>query len=120
MGIFRRPGRRQFSRLSVHGRRPALSVIVVVYRMRREAPRTLYTLSPEYQRRARPDSYEVVVVENPSDQMLSADEVTSLGVKELRTPEDVDAAMKGDGAKGTTLVFVNSVCGCAAGKARSA
>ena len=48
------------------------------------------------------------------------DEVTTLGVKELRTPEDVDAAMKGEGAKGTTLVFVNSVCGCAAGNARPA
>ncbi len=43
------------------------------------------------------------------------DELTSIGVKELMTPEDVDAAMK---AEGTTLVVVNSVCGCAAGAAR--
>ena len=43
------------------------------------------------------------------------DEVTSLGVKELRTPEEVDAAVK---QAGTTLLFVNSVCGCAAGGAR--
>ena len=43
------------------------------------------------------------------------DELTTLGVKELLTPDDVDAAMK---APGTTLVFVNSVCGCAAGSAR--
>lgn len=43
------------------------------------------------------------------------DEVTRLGAKELRTPEDVDAALK---KPGTTLVFVNSVCGCAAGGAR--
>ena len=43
------------------------------------------------------------------------DEVTRLGVKELRTPSDVDQAMK---LPGTTLVFVNSVCGCAAGGAR--
>lgn len=48
------------------------------------------------------------------------EEVTRLGVKELRTPADVDAALKGEGAKGTTLVFVNSVCGCAAGNARPA
>jgi putative YphP/YqiW family bacilliredoxin len=41
--------------------------------------------------------------------------VTRLGVKELLTPEDVDAAVK---KPGTTLVFVNSVCGCAAGGAR--
>lgn len=46
------------------------------------------------------------------------DEVTRLGVKELRTPAEVDAALKG--AKGTSLVFVNSVCGCAAGNARPA
>jgi putative YphP/YqiW family bacilliredoxin len=46
------------------------------------------------------------------------DEVTRLGVKELKTPAEVDAALKG--AKGTSLVFVNSVCGCAAGNARPA
>lgn len=45
------------------------------------------------------------------------DEVTELGVTELRTPEDVDAAFA---EKGTMLVFVNSVCGCAAGGARPA
>ena len=43
------------------------------------------------------------------------DEVTALGVMELRTPEDVDTALA---QEGTTLVFVNSVCGCAAGGAR--
>jgi putative YphP/YqiW family bacilliredoxin len=43
------------------------------------------------------------------------DELTSLGVKELMTPDDVDTAMR---EAGTTLVFVNSVCGCAAGSAR--
>ena len=45
------------------------------------------------------------------------DELTSIGVKELLTSEDVDSAVK---APGTTLVFVNSVCGCAAGSAGSA
>ena len=43
------------------------------------------------------------------------DEVTSLGMKEMRVPADVEQAMA---APGTTLVFVNSVCGCAAGGAR--
>ena len=43
------------------------------------------------------------------------DEVTRLGVKELRTPAEVDTAVK---QPGTTLIFVNSVCGCAAGGAR--
>jgi len=43
------------------------------------------------------------------------DEVTRLGVEELRTASDVDKALA---RPGTTLVFVNSVCGCAAGGAR--
>ncbi len=43
------------------------------------------------------------------------DEVTRLGLKELRTPKDVDSALA---QPGTALVFVNSVCGCAAGGAR--
>lgn len=45
-------------------------------------------------------------------------ELTRLGVEELRTPEQVDAALAD--AKGTTLVVVNSVCGCAARNARPA
>lgn len=44
-------------------------------------------------------------------------DITSAGVKELLTPEDVDNAVK---AEGTALVFINSVCGCAAGNARPA
>lgn len=44
-------------------------------------------------------------------------EVTTLGVKELRTSEEVDATLN---RKGTSLVFVNSVCGCAGGVARPA
>jgi putative YphP/YqiW family bacilliredoxin len=43
------------------------------------------------------------------------DEVTRLGVAELKTPAEVDQAVL---RKGTTLVFVNSVCGCAAAGAR--
>jgi putative YphP/YqiW family bacilliredoxin len=43
------------------------------------------------------------------------DELTQLGVTELTTPEAVDEALR---QPGTTLVFVNSVCGCAAGSAR--
>ena len=46
------------------------------------------------------------------------DEVTRLGVKELRTPQDVDAVMAP--GTGTTLVFINSSCGCAGGVARPA
>ena len=45
-------------------------------------------------------------------------ELTRLGVQELRTAADVDAKLKD--ASGTTLVVVNSVCGCAARNARPA
>ena len=44
------------------------------------------------------------------------EDLTRIGVEETRTPEQVEAAI--NEAKGTLLVVVNSVCGCAAGKAR--
>jgi putative YphP/YqiW family bacilliredoxin len=43
-------------------------------------------------------------------------ELVDLGFEELRTPEAVDEAVRN--TRGTLLVVVNSVCGCAAGKAR--
>ena len=43
------------------------------------------------------------------------EELTSIGVKELRDANEVDAALT---SSGTTLLVVNSVCGCAAGMAR--
>ena len=45
-------------------------------------------------------------------------ELTRLGVEELRTAQDVDAKLKE--ATGTTLLVVNSMCGCAARNARPA
>lgn len=45
-------------------------------------------------------------------------ELTRLGVEEMRTVAEVDAKLKE--APGTTLVVVNSVCGCAARNARPA
>jgi putative YphP/YqiW family bacilliredoxin len=45
-------------------------------------------------------------------------ELTRLGVEEMRTPDEVDARLKD--ASGTTLVVVNSICGCAARNARPA
>ncbi|ACO33192.1 MULTISPECIES: BrxA/BrxB family bacilliredoxin [Acidobacterium] len=43
------------------------------------------------------------------------EELTRVGIKEARTAADVDAALA---APGTTMVVVNSICGCAAGKMR--
>ncbi|MED4776087.1 BrxA/BrxB family bacilliredoxin, partial [Bacillus atrophaeus] len=45
-------------------------------------------------------------------------ELTGAGFKELTTAEEVEGFM--EEAEGTALVVVNSVCGCAAGLARSA
>ncbi|HSM87063.1 MAG TPA: BrxA/BrxB family bacilliredoxin [Candidatus Limnocylindrales bacterium] len=43
------------------------------------------------------------------------EELTSAGIQETRTAADVDNAVK---QKGTTMIVVNSVCGCAAGRMR--
>ena len=43
------------------------------------------------------------------------EELVRAGINETRTAEEVDAALA---QPGTTLVVVNSICGCAAGKAR--
>ena len=45
-------------------------------------------------------------------------DLTQYGVEETRTPADVDRTLSAD--SGTVLMIVNSVCGCAAGKARPA
>ncbi|UOR05501.1 BrxA/BrxB family bacilliredoxin [Hymenobacter aerilatus] len=45
-------------------------------------------------------------------------DLVEAGFEQLMTPEEVDAALTPD--QGTVLVAVNSVCGCAAGKARPA
>ena len=46
------------------------------------------------------------------------EELTRLGVEELKTAADVDRELTGQ--KGTAMVIVNSVCGCAAGRMRPA
>jgi len=47
--------------------------------------------------------------------MPMREELTRAGVSEARTPADVDAAIA---QPGTTMLIVNSICGCAAGKMR--
>ena len=46
------------------------------------------------------------------------EELKSVGVEELRTPEEVDRALANQ--SGTAMVVVNSICGCAAGRMRPA
>ena len=61
---------------------------------------------------------------NPYEQYMKEiyqpmrDELTNAGFKELTTPEEVNEFMSS--TKGSSLVVVNSVCGCAAGLARPA
>lgn len=55
----------------------------------------------------------------PYPEMLIAPmrgEMTAMGARELKTAAEVDAAVKD--TAGTLMIVVNSVCGCAAGKAR--
>jgi putative YphP/YqiW family bacilliredoxin len=44
------------------------------------------------------------------------EELTRLGARELKTPEEVDETLQN--SEGTVMVVVNSICGCAAGRAR--
>jgi bacilliredoxin len=46
------------------------------------------------------------------------EDLTRFGVEEARTPEDVDRAIAAE--NGSVMMVINSVCGCAAGKARPA
>jgi len=55
----------------------------------------------------------------PYPEMMIApmrEDLTRLGVEELKTPEAVDETIRN--SKGTLMVVVNSICGCAAGRAR--
>jgi glycosyltransferase involved in cell wall biosynthesis len=58
---------------------PKLSVVVVVYNIPREAPRTLLSLSAGYQRDINADQYEVIVVDNGSNPAVDPDMVAGFG-----------------------------------------
>jgi putative YphP/YqiW family bacilliredoxin len=55
-----------------------------------------------------------------SEQLIAPmrQDLTQFGIQEARTPADVDRLLSPD--SGTVLMVTNSVCGCAAGKARPA
>lgn len=53
---------------------------------------------------------------NPTMVQPMREELTSLGIKELKTAEEVDQYL--NNATGTQMIVVNSICGCAAGGAR--
>lgn len=60
-------------------RPPRLSVVVIVFNMRREAPRTLFSLSPAYQQGVSAEDYEIIVVENGSSEPLAAEDIAQFG-----------------------------------------
>ena len=60
-------------------KKPTLSIIVNFYNMRREARRTLYSLSTFYQAGVNEDDYEVIAVDNGSSAPLCEDEVRNYG-----------------------------------------
>lgn len=59
--------------------RPRLTIVVVFHNMRREAERTLYTLSTNYQVDVSSDDYEVITIDNGSMQPLEAAHVHEFG-----------------------------------------
>jgi glycosyltransferase involved in cell wall biosynthesis len=57
---------------------PKISVIVIAYNMAAQLEKTLQTLAPSFQRGVTTDDYEVIVVENSSQDNLRADKVANL------------------------------------------
>jgi putative YphP/YqiW family bacilliredoxin len=63
----------------------------------------------------------VKLIDMPYPEMmikLMREDLTRFGIQETRTPEEVDSIIRD--TKGTVMVVVNSICGCAAGLARPA
>lgn len=58
---------------------PKLSIIVIAYNMPRQAMNTLYSLSSRYQRNVCEEDYEIVVIENASNNTLDRDQLALLG-----------------------------------------
>ena len=61
-------------------RKPRLSIIVIVYDMVSQAKNTLYSLSSDYQTNVSEYDYEVIVVENKSDNILDEKTVREFGI----------------------------------------
>jgi hypothetical protein len=59
---------------------PEISIVVIAYNMAREIPRTLFSLSPTYQRACPPGRHDVLLVDNGSPMPLRRDDVTPPGL----------------------------------------
>lgn len=58
--------------------KPFVSIVVVCYNMKRELPRTLYSMSPAFQRGINKDDYEVIVVDNGSKEPPTTEDFAHL------------------------------------------
>lgn len=59
---------------------PFLSIIVISYNIPRELPRTLFSLSPKFQRNITADEYEIIIVDNGSEKVPDISAITNSGV----------------------------------------
>jgi glycosyltransferase involved in cell wall biosynthesis len=59
--------------------RPLLSIVIVIYRIPRQAENTIFSLSTAHQRNVLEQDYEIVVVENRSSDMLGEERARRLG-----------------------------------------
>lgn len=57
---------------------PILSIVVIFHNMKREAARTLHTLSAEYQSNVSASDYEIIAIDNNSSEPLSQNEVSKI------------------------------------------
>jgi hypothetical protein len=92
---------------------PLLSVIVICHDMPREAPRTLFSLSPAHQRGVHPEDYEIIAIDNGSGAPLDPAEVTSIAPNirytfhETASVSPVEALnLGGRMARGQHLAFI--------------
>ncbi len=93
--------------------RPLLSIILVIYKMRRQAENTLYSLSSAYQLGVTNNQYEVIVVENESDDLFDGRAIKKYGnnfhyfFREEKQPTPVNAANFGASkAKGQSVCIM--------------
>src|SRR5262252_6652518 len=60
---------------------PELSVVVIGYRMERELPRTLRSLSPAMPRGVKPDQYEIILIDNGSPEPMPLASLPTYGAQ---------------------------------------
>ena len=92
---------------------PALSIVVIVYDMPRQALNTITSLSPVYQQGVRPEEYEVLVIENRSQNCIPAEVVAAFPdnvryvLREETEPTPVHAVNYGAGlARGENICIM--------------